>query len=562
MSKRFLIFPIGLMSVMLFAGCGAVPAAVPDSGGAEEVTEKVPDAEGAEETDNETGAEKTSDESVDGSGSDKTDDGSDVEKIDDGTGTEKTDDASDVEKSDEAAADRDADAEENPYDGGPDWVSLADRFILPTERMSIEEAVEKYAITLVDGGRYADYEGDIGDVIPEYKNKDLDGDHKPDVIKREGRHYIFELTRKGTFATDEYSASPNEGEVIQIDDLGCRNFDEIEVVHYTFGTGGPSVSDTAVYSWQDGEWRAFPVIDKEGSIDSSKLQELIAKETGKPYEPGCVRIADVQMQSLLIDLGRKDGPSQTTDYRTSYLYMNFFPQYLVEGDYDCSGLRHADLSTINRWPRELTGKPVILDGGLQRKLNLYLSNFSEQDFEDRTWPYAYAHFALEWCRVNDPSSVKFSNDRYGVDRDKMFELLDRYFGTNFEEGDLYDLGIDNPYGGVVEYADDDTWYYEPAADGEMFRYNAFTVVTDAQEIKGDYDDHLRLPFKIYRLSADEYELYGIDKKYYSLSAAEAEKLVSDGKLICAAEGLAYLENVGTARAKDGYWLSFYDVYDE
>ncbi len=459
------------------------------------------------------------------------------------------------------ASGQDTGSEENPYDGGPDWVTLADEFTLPTDRMCIEDAVEKYAVTLFDGGRYHDYEGDIGDVIPEYKGRDLDGDHKPDVIKREGQHYVFELTRKGSFKTDDYSASPNEGEVIQFEDLACRNFDEIEIVHYTFGTAGPWVSDTAVYSWQDGEWRAFSVIDKDGGINSSELQYLIAKETGKPYEAGSVRVADVHMQYLLIDLGSKDGPSQTFDYRTSYLYMNFFPEHLVEGDYECSGL-NADSSLISTWPYDVAGDPVELNADLQQKLNTYLSNFSEQGFEDRTWPYAYAHFALEWCKINDPSSVKYSNDRNGVDSDKIYELLDRYFGTNFEEGDLYDLNIDNPYGGSVEYEGDKTWYYEPAADGEMFKYNAFTVVTDAQRVKGPYESFLRLTFRIYRLNEEEYEMDGINSKYYSLSAAEAEKLASSGRLIPATEGMAFLSEVGEERSKGGYWLISYNVLDD
>ncbi len=169
---------------------------------------------------------------------------------------------------------------------------------------------------------------------------------------------------------------------------------------------------------------------------------------------------------------------------------------------------------------------------------------------------------LEWCRINDPSSVKYLNDKQGIDRDKMFELLDRFFGTNFEEGDYYDLGIDNPYNGTVEYVDDQPRYCEPAADGEMFKYNAFTVVTDAQEIKGKYDTFMRLAFKIYRLPADEYEMYGINRKYYSLSAAEAEKLAKEGKLIFEAEGLAFLEEVSTERSKDGFWMGYYNVDDE
>ena len=139
----------------------------------------------------------------------------------------------------------------------------------------------------------------------------------------------------------------------------------------------------------------------------------------------------------------------------------------------------------------------------------------------------------------------------------MFEILDRFFGTNFEEGDYYDLTVDNPYNGTVEYDGDTDWYYEPAADGEMFRNNAFSVVSDAQEIKGKYNQKfLRLPFKVYRVQAEEYELKGIDKSYYSLSADEAEKLAREGKLYYAANGLAFLEEV-----EDGYWLISYSVYE-
>ncbi|MCR5773649.1 MAG: hypothetical protein K6G42_01060 [Lachnospiraceae bacterium] len=544
---QILIFCI--MGVMLLAGCAQNPD-LNSTDKSENVKENSVEDDGKEEgrdgSENESGKDMSSDE-------DKTD----KEALPDSEAKADQDAETDIDQDSE---------EENPFDGGPDWVTLADEFILPTDRMCLEDAVEKYSITLFDGGKYHDYEGDIGDVIPEYKDRDLDGDHKPDVIRREGSHYVFELTRKGTFKTDDYSVSPNEGEVIQFKDLGCRNFDEIEVVHYTFGTGGTGVSDTVVYSWQDGEWRAFPVIDKDGVVNSSELKRLIAKETGKPYEAGSVRVADIHMQSLLLDLGSKDGPSQTTDYRTAYLNMNFFPQYLVEGDYGCYEI-DSDSALIREWPYEVTGDPVVLDGDLQRKLNLYLSNFSEQGFEkmsfdDRTWPYAYAHFVLEWCKVNEPSSVKYSDDRNGVDSNKMQELLDRFFGTNFEEGDYYDLGVDNPYNGSVEYENDKTLYYEPAADGEMFKYNSFTVVTDAQRIKGQYDSFLRLPFKIYRLDAEEYETSGINRKYYSLSAAEAEKLATSGKLHPATEGIAFLSEVGEDRSKGGYWLITYNLSGE
>ncbi len=452
---------------------------------------------------------------------------------------------------------QDTEPEENAYDGGPDWVSLADEFIMPTNRMCIEDAVTKYSITLFDGGKYHDYEGDIGDVILEYKDKDLDGDHKPDVIKREGQHYVFEFTRKGTFTTDDYSASPNEGEVIQFQDIACRNFDEIEIVHFTFGTGGPSAWDTTVYSWQDGEWRAFTVIDKDGEINSSQLQELVAKETGRPYEAGSVRVADVKMNLLLLDLGSKDGSSQTTDYRTADLHMNFFPQYLVEGDYECSSL-NSDMALVRTWPFDVTGDSVELASGLQRKLNIFLSNFSETNFEEGMWPLEYAHFALEWSRVNAPSRISKKNNRCRISHSDINEILQRYLGTNFEEGDFSDIEEDNPYRGASEYDEEKIWYTEPDADGEMYKNNRFSVATSARAVSSGRDTFYRLEFRIFDVNTDEYDKNGINRKYYSLSSDEADKLTKSGKIGYVSEGLAFVRDVG----EDGFWLEYYNVFDE
>ncbi|MCR5603493.1 MAG: hypothetical protein K6G27_07315 [Lachnospiraceae bacterium] len=468
-----------------------------------------------------------------------------------------TDTADKSDKTDGSADTAEDTEEENPYDGGPDWVTLADEFVMPTNRMCIEDAVEEYSVSLYDGGRYHDYEGDIGDVIPEYKDRDLDGDHKPDVIRREGRHYVFELTRKGTFKTDDYSASPNEGEVIQFQDLACRNFDEIEIVHYTFGTGGPSVSDTTVYSWQDGKWKAFPVIDKDGVIDSSMLQDYIAKETGKPYDAGSVRVADVKMGYLLLDLGSKDGPSQTMDYRTSYLCMNFNPEYLAEGDYDCAGLS-ADMGLVRSWPFEVTGDPVKLTSDLQRKLNVFLSNFSEQNFTAGTWPLDYAHFALEWSKINDPSLISIKNNRYRISHSDLNGILQKYMKTNLQEGDFDDIEEDNPYQGTSEYDEGKIWYTEPAADGEMYKNNRFSVVKDVQKVTAGRSVVYRAEFEVFSLDTDEYDKNGISKKYYALGPDEADKLMNSGKLYHTSYGLAFLRDGG----EDGYSLEYYNVFGD
>ncbi|WP_044915676.1 hypothetical protein [Butyrivibrio sp. WCE2006] len=97
--------------------------------------------------------------------------------------------------------------------------------------------------------------------------------------------------------------------------------------------------------------------------------------------------------------------------------------YLIIGDYECSGLG-ADSGLIYTWPYELA--------------------------------------------------------------DKIVEVVDRYFGVFFDEGDFYDMGIDNPYLGTVENVDGTPWYSEPDADGEMYRNNAFTVVIPMGHTKAVY----------------------------------------------------------------------------
>lgn len=153
--------------------------------------------------------------------------------------------------------------------------------------------------------------------------------------------------------------------------------------------------------------------------------------------------------------------------------------------------------------------------------------------------------------------VRHSDLSDGIDAGTLSKVVDRYFGSFFDEGDFYDMGIDNPYLGTVEDIDGTLWYFEPEADGEMYRNNAFAVVTDAQKIRGKYDTFLRLPFKVYAVNTDEYDRNGISKEYYSLSMDEAEELVSKGELLYKGEGLAYLEEVGTDRTKSGYWLTTY-----
>ena len=451
--------------------------------------------------------------------------------------------------------------DENEWDGGPDFTSIATQFSGIFRDLTIEEAAEKYAITLVDGGKYCGYEGDIGDIIPEYRDIDLDGDRKSDVIRREGSHYVIECSSAGTFKTGDFSTSPNEGEIIEFEDMACRNIDEIMVAHYTFGTGGPIVWDTAIYSYQKGKWEEYPLVDKENNVISKDLQDYIAKRTGRKYEPHLVNIRSADMTTLLLDFGHKDGPEQTYDYEAKYLHRNFDPEYADDrNDYSCYA-GYDFMQLLNHWPLEIPGEPVKLTDELQNEINIYLSNFSEQDYrQDRPWEASMAHFVLQWQKINKGLKPVANNGKtyYRLSHSDINKVLGKYFGTNLEEGDFYSSGEDNAFGGYTVYEDDESYYCEPAADGDMYINNAFTVATSVEGLgSGKPFEYMRIDFKIYRLDTDDYDKHGIGKEQYRLSAAEAAKFADKGSLYEAFDGTAVV-----ARALDGYWLLDYRIHGE
>ncbi len=446
--------------------------------------------------------------------------------------------------------------DENKWDGGPDFTSIASQFSGIFHDLTIEEAAGKYAITLVDGGKYAAYEGDIGAVIPEYKDIDLDGDRKSDVIRREGSHYVIECSSAGSFTTNDFSSSPNEGEIIEFEDLAFRNIDEILIAHYTFGTGGPVVWDTAIYSYQKGKWEKYPIVDENNNVNSQELRDYIAKRTGKEYEPDLAEVRSVDMTTLLLDFGYKDGPEQIRDYEAQYLHRNFNPEHIADhDDFSCYG-GYDFMLMVNHWPLDLRGEAADLTAELQNKLNVFLSNFSEQDYKQGgAWEASMAHFALQWSRLNKglKAVTKDGKSYYRLSHGDINNVLQRYFGTNLEEGELYRSGEDNVFGGYTVHEDDNNYYCEPAADGEMYANNAFSVVTSVEELGNSRpDEYLRVSYKVYRLDTEAYDEHGIGSEQYRLSAAEAGKLAENGSLCEAYEGTAVIEHFD-----DEFWLLDY-----
>ncbi len=529
-----------LTGLLLLSGCGAANRGKPADEGHKENTEAAVEVEQAAGAETKQDAEQEAEAAI------------------------EEEAAQEAEAEQEAAAG--AEENEGEDEGGPDFVSRAQQLCGLAKEMTVDEIMENYAISLVEGGKYRDYEGDIGDVIPAYKNVDLNGDEKPDVIMREGKHYVIEFSDGNELRTGDYSSAPNEGEVIEFADLGWRNTDEILITHYTSGTAGPTAWDTAIYSNADGSWKEYPVVDKDSVINSKELQEQIAERTGKPYEASSVRVAGVELGdavTLLLDFGAKEGADQSFDHEAATLVWVFTPDHIGDReDFGSAGFSAVDL--VNTWPLEAAGVPVELTPELQNKMNLFLSNFSEQSYrEGETFePWRLAHFALEWKKINAPGEVEYREDRYWIDHTSVNQVLDRYFACNLDDRDFSEAAAEeNPYQGQVDYTDGNARYSEPSADGEMFKYNFFTVARDVQRLGGRSGDNsfLRVFFKVYSLKEELYDLQGIGKQEYALNSADAEALAKEGRLVEEYEGMAIVWEWGPEA--DEYKLWSYRIAD-
>jgi hypothetical protein len=171
-----------------------------------------------------------------------------------------------------------------------------------------------------------------------------------------------------------------------------------------------------------------------------------------------------------------------------------------------------------------------------------------------------AHFALQWQRINKDLRpvTKDGESYYRLSHSDINEILERYFGTNLEEGDISLSGENNVFGGYTKYEDDKIYYCEPAADGEMYANNAFTIVTALEELGGDKPgEYIRASFRVYRLDTDDHDKHGTGRELYRMSAAEAAELANKGSIVEAYEGTAIIE-----QAYDGYWLLDYRVTDQ
>ncbi len=146
------------------------------------------------------------------------------------------------------------------------------------------------------------------------------------------------------------------------------------------------------------------------------------------------------------------------------------------------------------------------DAKARRRINIFLSNFSEQHFGslDKTDRNALVFFAYMHNKINIPSSITADGGYYVINKDTVDQTLYRFFGFTIEHNTTAQFKYRN------------NAYYTPAADGEAFCY--FTVAT---EMYDQGDGTYLVYFEVYALDVDVYFQYGITNEYYELSIADA-----------------------------------------
>lgn len=138
----------------------------------------------------------------------------------------------------------------------------------------------------------------------------------------------------------------------------------------------------------------------------------------------------------------------------------------------------------------------------RRRINIFLSNFSEAFFGDldQSNKRDLIFFAYLHNKINSHTYIKADGYYYFISAARVDETLTRFFGKSIEHGSVHDFEYRN------------NAYYTPAADGES--YNSFTVANEMYDMG---DGTYLVYFTVYELDLDVYFDSGISNQYYELT---------------------------------------------
>ncbi len=251
-----------------------------------------------------------------------------------------------------------------------------------------------------------------------------------------------------------------------------------------------------------------------------------------------------------VKIGFKDYPDVFTDTYNNYSGgqipdINSYAKVLKEAEKE---LIPASDDFVFSDYEEPFGTEIDIDSATRKKMNIFLSNFSEAglaNFDKDNYELRdVIAWTVIWTKIN-----KWENISYMQHTDKTFDtyevislkdinaVLDKYLGfTVTDEVAAAEISKPDDYYGLFY---EDGLIQFPAADGES--YTGLSIVHQVEDLG---DNRLKLYFAKYYQDLDEY-FDGVEKdKYYTLTGEEADNLPKlekayPGYAVVRVEGSAY-----------------------
>ena len=200
--------------------------------------------------------------------------------------------------------------------------------------------------------------------------------------------------------------------------------------------------------------------------------------------------------------------------------------------------------------------PVTLDKDTQYRINIFLSNFSEQfalSFTSATCADDYLLRVVEiYCKINHPGLISYSGGDECLGLKDANTYMERFFGrtVNPPEGATYLLDASHTFrfsGGYFRF---------PAADGA--NYNRFTVVRD---MTANTDGSYTVEFTVYEISLEQYwNTPGVDNSLYWLNDSQVANKVWNHEALPVQNGTAIVKDY-SFNGKPTYQIVKYEVWD-
>ncbi|MCR5196972.1 MAG: hypothetical protein K6D38_11665 [Pseudobutyrivibrio sp.] len=185
----------------------------------------------------------------------------------------------------------------------------------------------------------------------------------------------------------------------------------------------------------------------------------------------------------------------------------------------------ADSSSSSEYS-EPSGKEITVDASTRKKMNVFLSNFSEAGLteydKDNRDLHAILWWAHTWSNINKNEFLEYhqlKDKKYEffetrISLDNLNFITDKYLGFTFKDEDL--KGVKTENGELRSFFYEDGYLYLPGGDGEA--YTGFSLISKVEDLG---DDRLKLYYNSYSLDLDAY-LSGKEIDY-SLTQEEASK---------------------------------------